>query len=77
MSDFPTNSYQLFEVITCYLIDEYIDYAIELAIQSIPISEIKTQELSNIYFFNVIKQVNAIIILFENQFKDTLVPLIM
>lgn len=77
LSEIPSNSYQIFEVLTSYLIDEFVDYGLELAIQSIPIPESKTHDRPNVYFFDVIKQVNAIILLFENQVSDTLVPLIM
>lgn len=77
MNDFPSNSYQLFEVLTSYLIEEYIDYGLELAVQCVPIPEGKTHEPPNVYFFDVIKQINTIIVLFENQFTDTVVPLIM
>jgi len=54
-----------------------IDYGLELAIESIAIPEAKTHDPPNIYFFNVIKQVNSIILLYENQLLTTLVPLIM
>lgn len=59
------------------MIEDYVDYGLELAVQSVPIPEAKTHDPPNVYFFEVIKQVNAIILLFENQLSDTLVPLIM
>jgi len=59
------------------LIEDYVDYGLELAVQSVPIPEAKTHDPPNVYFFEVIKQVNTIILLFENQLSDTLVPLIM
>lgn len=67
----------MFEVLTSYLIEDYIDYGLELAVQSVPIPEAKTHDPPNVYFFNVIKQINSIIILYENQISDTLIPLIM
>jgi len=76
-SEIPSNSYQIFEILTSYLIEDYVDYGLELAVQSVPIPEAKTHDPPNVYFFEVIKQVNAIILLFENQLSDTLVPLIM
>lgn len=76
-SDIPSNSYQIFEVLTAYLIEDYVDYGLELAVQSVPIPEAKTHEPPNVYFFDVVKQVNTIIVLYENQLSDTLVPLIM
>ncbi|KAL5238755.1 hypothetical protein ACI65C_006165 [Semiaphis heraclei] len=75
-SDIPSNSYQIFEILTSYLIEDYVDYGLELAVQSVPIPEAKTHDPPNVYFFEVIKQVNAIILLFENQLSDTLIPLI-
>jgi len=59
------------------LIEDYIDYGLELAIQSVPIPEAKTHDPPNVYFFDVIKQVNAIIVLYENHVSDILIPLIM
>lgn len=76
-SDIPSNSYQIFEVLSSYLIEDYVDYGLELAVQSVPIPEAKTHDPPNVYFFDVIKQVNTIILLFENQLSDALVPLIM
>ncbi|XP_050438266.1 exocyst complex component 5 [Adelges cooleyi] len=75
-SDIPSNCFQIFEVLTTYLIEEYVDYGLELAIQSVPIPEAKTHDPPNVYFFDVAKQVNTIIILLEKQFSDILVPLI-
>lgn len=65
----------MFEILTTYLIEEYVDYGLELGVHSVPIPEAKTNGRPNIYFFNVIKQINAIIILFENQISDSLIPL--
>lgn len=76
-SDVPSRSFQIFEVLTYCLIEEYVDYGLELAVQSVPIPEAKTHDSPHVYFFDVIKQVNTIIILYENQVSDTLIPLIM
>lgn len=67
----------MFEILTTYLIEDYADYGLELGVHSVPIPEAKTNDRPNIYFFNVIKQINAIIILFEKEISDTLIPLIM
>lgn len=67
----------MFEILTYYLIEDYVDYGLELAVHSVPIPEAKTHESPNVYFFDVVKQVNTIIILYENQISDTLIPLIM
>lgn len=59
------------------MVDDFIDYGLELGIQSVPIPEAKTHEPPNVYFFDVVKQVNIIIGLLEKQLSDVLVPLIM
>lgn len=76
-NNIPSNCYQIFEILTTYLIEDFVDYGIELAIQSVPIPEAKTHEPPNIIFFEVVKQVHRIIVLYENQFSETLVPLVM
>ncbi|VVC29722.1 Hypothetical protein CINCED_3A010914 [Cinara cedri] len=75
-NNIPSNCYQIFEVLTMYLIEDFVDYGIELAVQSVPIPEAKTHEPPSIIFFEVVKQVHRIIVLYENQFSETLVPLI-
>lgn len=60
-----------------YLVDDFSDYGLELAIQSVPIPEAKTHDPPNVYFFDVVKQVNTIIVLLEKQLSNALIPLIM
>lgn len=57
--------------------EDYVDYGLELAVQSVPIPEAKTHDPPNLYYFDVIKQVNTIIVLYEKQLSDILVPLVM
>lgn len=73
-SDMPGNALQIFEILLHYLMAEHLDYALELGLQSVPIPENKTQP--QIYFFDVVRQCNAIIHLLEKQFNDSLVPLV-
>ncbi|XP_069683287.1 exocyst complex component 5 [Periplaneta americana] len=73
-SDMPGNALQVFEILLHYLMAEHLDYALELGLQSVPIPENKTQP--QIYFFDVVRQCNAVIHLLEKQFIDSLVPLV-
>ncbi|XP_066993895.1 exocyst complex component 5 isoform X4 [Anabrus simplex] len=73
-SDLPGNAMQIFEILLHYLMAEHLDYALELGLQAIPIPETKTQP--QIYFFDVVRQCNAIVHLLEKQFIDSLVPLV-
>lgn len=66
---------QLFEILLTYLITEYVDYAIDLGIQSVPIPESSTQR-SEIYFFEIVQQTNVIVHLMEKLINDNLFPLI-
>lgn len=73
-SDMPGNALQIFEILLHYLMAEHLDYALELGLQSVPIPENKTHP--QIYFFDVVRQCNAVIHLLEKQFIDSLVPLV-
>ena len=66
---------QIFEILLQYLIIEYVDYAIDLGIQSVPIAESNTQQ-PEIYFFEIVQQTNIIIHLLEKLVADSLFPLI-
>ncbi|XP_017890253.1 exocyst complex component 5 [Ceratina calcarata] len=72
--DVPINTLQIFEILLQYLINEHVDYALELGLQSVPIPESRTQP--EIHFFNVVRQCNAIIRLLEEQFNDSIIPLV-
>ncbi|KAG8184683.1 hypothetical protein JTE90_013076 [Oedothorax gibbosus] len=73
-SDLPGNTVMLFDVLLRYLFEEHISYALELGLLAIPLAEPKSPP--EIYFFDVIRQCNAIYHLFEKQFGDTIVPLV-
>ncbi len=73
--DLPANAMQIFEILLQYLITEYVDYAIDLGIQSVPVSESSTQQ-PEIYFFEIVQQTNIIVHLLEKLVNDNLFPLI-
>ncbi|KAF8766649.1 Exocyst complex component 5 like protein [Argiope bruennichi] len=73
-SELPGNAVLLFDVLLRYLFEEHVSYALELGLLAIPLSEPKSPP--EIYFFDVIRQCNAIYHLFEKQFGDTIVPLV-
>ncbi|KAL2729338.1 exocyst complex component 5 [Vespula maculifrons] len=73
-NDLSINAAQIFEILLQYLINEHVDYALELGLQSVPIPESRTQP--EIHFFNVMHQCNAIVRLLEEQFNDSVLPLI-
>lgn len=73
-SDLPGNAVQIFNILLQNLCVEHIDYALELGLQGIPVTEPKSPP--EIYFFDVVRQCNAICHLLEKQFADTLVPLV-
>ncbi|XP_066600933.1 exocyst complex component 5 [Prorops nasuta] len=72
--ELPSNATQILEVLLQYLINEHVDYALELGLQSVPIPEGRSQP--EIHFFNVVRQCNAIVRLFEELFDDSLLPLV-
>lgn len=73
-SELPGNTVMLFDVLLRYLFEEHVSYALELGLLAIPLAEPKNTP--EIYFFDVIRQCNAIYHLFEKQFNDTIVPLV-
>lgn len=74
-SELAGNAVQIMDVLLQQLIMDHIDYGLELGLQAVPIPESKTQE-PQIYFFDIVRQANAIIHLVEKQFNDSLVPLV-
>lgn len=73
-SDLPVNAVQILDILLHYLFVEHIYYALELGLLAIPLAEPKSPP--EIYFFDVIRQCNAIYHLFEKKFSDTLIPLV-
>lgn len=74
-SELPINATQILETILQYLINEHVDYALELGIQCVPIPESRTQP--EVHFFTVVRQCNVIIKLLEEQFSGELLPLVL
>ena len=73
-ADAPVNAREVLSILISYLLHEHIDYALETGLQGIPLPECKT--VPELYFFDVVGQANTIIHLFEKQFNDSLVPLV-
>lgn len=74
-SQMSGNAVQVFEVLVDYLVVQHIDYALELGLKSIPLPDPNSQPV--VYFFDVVGQANTLFHLFEKQFMDSLVPLVM
>ncbi|GAB1597556.1 exocyst complex component 5-like [Argonauta hians] len=74
-SDLPSNAVRILETLIQFLVMEHIDYAVELGLQAIPLPDART--LPEIYFFDVIGQANTLFHLFEKQFMDSLVPMVL
>ncbi|KAL4237391.1 Exocyst complex component 5 [Mactra antiquata] len=72
-SDVPGNAVKILDILIKYLVIEHIDYAVEIGLQGIPVSEPKVPP--QIYFFDTISQANTLFHLFEKQFMDSAVPL--
>ncbi|KAG8234088.1 hypothetical protein J437_LFUL014617 [Ladona fulva] len=74
-SELPGNAVQIFDSLLHYLVEEHVDYALELGLQSVPIPETKTTQ-PQLFFFDVVRQCNAIIHLLEKQCTDSVLPLV-
>lgn len=74
-SELPGNAVQIFDCLLHYLVEEHVDYALELGLQSVPIPETKTTQ-PQLFFFDVVRQCNAIIHLLERQCTDSVLPLV-
>ncbi|XP_071454035.1 exocyst complex component 5 [Hetaerina americana] len=74
-SELPGNAVQIFDCLLHYLVEEHVDYALELGLQSVPIPETKVVQ-PQLFFFDVVRQCNAIIHLLERQCMDSVMPLV-
>lgn len=74
-ADLAPSAAQVLETTLQYLINEHLDYALELGLQCVPIPESRTHP--EIHFFTVVRQCNVIIRLLREQFSGDLLPLIM
>ena len=72
--DLPGNALQITNILLKNLITGHIDYALELGLQTIPIPE--TKNFPQIYFFDIVRRTNAIIVLLEKLFNDSVLPLV-
>lgn len=73
--DMANNATQLLDCLLNFLVTEHLDYALELGLHAVPIAEGKSPP--QIYFFDVVRQCNAIIHLLEKLFADSVIPLVM
>ncbi|XP_052273620.1 exocyst complex component 5-like isoform X2 [Dreissena polymorpha] len=73
-SDVSGNAVKILDILIKYLVVEHIDYAVEVGLQGIPVGEPKTPP--QIYFFDTVQQANTLFHLFEKQFMDSAVPLL-
>ncbi|XP_063977769.1 exocyst complex component 5 isoform X1 [Diachasmimorpha longicaudata] len=73
-ADLPLNALMILEILLQHLMNEHVDYALELGLQSVPIPESRTPP--DIHFFRIARQCNVIVKLLEEQFNDSIVPLV-
>ncbi|EFX84728.1 hypothetical protein DAPPUDRAFT_238631 [Daphnia pulex] len=73
-SECAANAVQILDVLFQFLIDEFVDYALEIGLQAIPPGESKVQP--ELYFFGVVREVNAIVHLMDKLFHDSIIPLV-
>lgn len=71
-NELSTTTVSLLEVLIQHLLIEHVDYALDLGLQSIPIAESKSPP--QIYFFDIVKQANKIVRLFEEHFQECVLP---
>ncbi|CAH2983386.1 unnamed protein product [Chilo suppressalis] len=71
-NELPGTTIGLLEVLIQNLLVEHVDYALDLGLQSIPIAESKSPP--QIYFFDIVKQANAIVKMFNDHFQESILP---
>ncbi|CAG9789306.1 unnamed protein product [Diatraea saccharalis] len=71
-NELPGTTIGLLEVLIQHLLIEHVDYALDLGLQSIPIAESKSPP--QIYFFDIVKQANAIVKMFGEHFQESVLP---
>ena len=54
---------------------DHVEYAVDIGLQAIPICESKT--VPQIYFFDVVQKCNAIVVLLEKLYNDSVIPCVM
>lgn len=70
--DLPANIIRLADILLKYLMQEHVDYAIDLGLQAIPIAESKS--VPQIYFFDVVQKSNTIVHLLEKLYTASVIP---
>ncbi|CAL4063422.1 unnamed protein product [Meganyctiphanes norvegica] len=73
-SDVHNNAVQIFDLLTKALLEDHVDYAIELGLQVIPLGEVRSAV--DLSFFEVIHQGSSMMNLLDKLFNDCLVPLV-
>ncbi|XP_064108034.1 exocyst complex component 5-like [Macrobrachium nipponense] len=73
-SDVHNNAVQIFDLLTKAMLNEHVDYAIELGLQVIPGGEVRLAP--EISFFEVVHQSSSMMNLLDKLFSDSLVPLV-
>ncbi|XP_026314909.1 exocyst complex component 5 [Hyposmocoma kahamanoa] len=71
-NELPVTTISLLEVLIQHLLVEHVDYALDLGLQSIPIAESKSPP--QIHFFDIVKQANKIVKMFEEHFQESILP---
>lgn len=74
-TDQPAHAQLIFDVLLNQLLADYVDYALELGLQAVPIPENKTQP--QLYFLQVASQTNEIVHYLEMETVQSLMPIIM
>ncbi|CAB0002503.1 unnamed protein product [Nesidiocoris tenuis] len=74
-SELANNASQIVEVLLDCLVNSFVNYALEIGLQAVPIPETKSQP-QDIHFFKVIRQTNMIVYLIEKNFSDFAMPLL-
>lgn len=70
--DLPSNMIRLADILLRSLMQEHVDYAIDLGLQAIPIAESKV--VPQIYFFEVVQKSNTIVHLLEKLYAASVIP---
>nr|XP_018900379.1 PREDICTED: exocyst complex component 5 [Bemisia tabaci] len=68
------NALHIFEVSSQFLVEQHLHYALELAVQAIPIPQ-QNSSPPVVNFFKIVKQVSSMVHLVERQFNSCLIPL--
>ncbi|KAJ8723923.1 hypothetical protein PYW07_007903 [Mythimna separata] len=68
-NELSSTTVALLEVLIQHLLIEHVDYALDLGLQSIPIAESKSPP--QIYFFDIVKQANKIVRMFEEHYQES------